>query len=179
VCRGIKPEDCCLDSRGRLKLVDLGLSKLVAGLTYTTCGTPAYFAPELIESVGHNHAVDWWTLGILIYEMIVGQPPFCDEDPMGIYQKILAGKVYFPKYFDKNAKALVKKLLTADLSKRFGNLKDGAADILQSKIPGGLVAVLILPLASHGHSDRHSEGKTSQGHPVVQVDAMPRHLRCK
>merc|ERR1711976_164550 len=65
-----------------------------------------------------------WTLGILIYEMIVGQPPFCDEDPMGIYQKILAGKVYFPKYFDKNAKALVKKLLTADLSKRYGNLKD-------------------------------------------------------
>jgi len=52
---------------------------------------------------------------------------------MGIYQKILAGKVYFPKYFDKNAKALVKKLLTADLSKRFGNLKDGANDILQHK----------------------------------------------
>merc|ERR1712003_574414 len=64
---------------------------------------------------------------------IVGQPPFCDEDPMGIYQKILAGKIYFPKYFDKNAKALVKKLNTADLSKRFGNLKDGANDILQHK----------------------------------------------
>merc|ERR1712050_397624 len=54
-------------------------------------------------------------------------------DPMGIYQKILAGKVYFPKYFDKNAKALVKKLLTADLSKRYGNLKDGANDILKHK----------------------------------------------
>mmetsp|Transcript_81459 Transcript_81459/g.230833 ORF Transcript_81459/g.230833 Transcript_81459/m.230833 type:complete len:108 (+) Transcript_81459:2-325(+) len=52
---------------------------------------------------------------------------------MGIYQKILAGKVYFPKYFDKNAKALVKKLLIADLSKRFGNLKDGHKDVLQSK----------------------------------------------
>ncbi|CAK0806464.1 unnamed protein product, partial [Prorocentrum cordatum] len=72
-----------------------------------------------------------WTLGILIYEMICGQPPFCDEDPMGIYQKILAGKVYFPKYFDKNAKALVKKLLTADLSKRYGNLKDGPQDVLK------------------------------------------------
>merc|ERR1711972_158629 len=52
---------------------------------------------------------------------------------MGIYQKILAGKVYFPKYFDKNAKALVKKLLTADLSKRYGNLKDGPQDILKHK----------------------------------------------
>ena len=73
--------------------------------------------------------MDWWTLGILIYEMIVGQPPFCDEEPMGIYQKILAGKIYFPKYFDKNAKALVKKLVTADLSKRYGNLKAGSADV--------------------------------------------------
>ena len=73
--------------------------------------------------------MDWWTLGILIYEMIVGQPPFCDEEPMGIYQKILAGKIYFPKYFDKNAKALVKKLVTADLSKRYGDLKAGSADV--------------------------------------------------
>merc|ERR1712039_114650 len=89
--------------------------------------------PTVLLNKGHGKPVDWWTLGILIYEMIVGQPPFCDEDPMGIYQKILAGKVYFPKYFDKNAKALVKKLLTADLSKRYGNLKDGANDILKHK----------------------------------------------
>merc|ERR1712093_298521 len=65
--------------------------------------------------------------------MIVGQPPFCDEEPMGIYQKILAGKIYFPKYFDKNAKTLVKKLLTADLSKRYGNLKAGPDDIVKCK----------------------------------------------
>merc|ERR1712187_980105 len=101
--------------------------------TYTLCGTPEYIAPEVLLNKGHGKPVDWWTLGILIYEMIVGQPPFCDEDPMGIYQKILAGKVYFPKYFDKNAKALVKKLLTADLSKRYGNLKDGPNDILKHK----------------------------------------------
>merc|ERR1711897_33747 len=68
-----------------------------------------YIAPEVLLNKGHGKPVDWWTLGILIYEMVVGQPPFCDEDPMGIYQKILAGKIYFPKYFDKNAKALVKK----------------------------------------------------------------------
>mmetsp|Transcript_154089 Transcript_154089/g.493923 ORF Transcript_154089/g.493923 Transcript_154089/m.493923 type:complete len:121 (-) Transcript_154089:246-608(-) len=65
--------------------------------------------------------------------MIVGQAPVCDEVPVGICQKILAGKVYFPKYFDKNSKALVKKLLTADLSKRYGNLKDGPKDILNHK----------------------------------------------
>eukprot|EP00386_Alphamonas_edax_P001190 GDKI01003469.1.p2 GENE.GDKI01003469.1~~GDKI01003469.1.p2 ORF type:complete len:121 (-),score=51.33 GDKI01003469.1:609-971(-) len=61
--------------------------------------------------------------------MIVGYPPFVDEEPMGIYQKILAGKVVFPKFFDKDAKVLVKKLLQADLSKRWGNLKAGVRDI--------------------------------------------------
>jgi protein kinase A len=77
-------------------------------------------------------------LGILVYEMIVGYPPFVDEDPMGIYQKILSGKIVFPKFFDKNAKVLVKKLLTADLAKRFGNLKNGAEDIKTAKWFAGL-----------------------------------------
>ncbi|KAF4707629.1 hypothetical protein FOZ62_015646, partial [Perkinsus olseni] len=117
------------------KLTDFGFAKIIepGARTYTLCGTPEYIAPEVLLNKGHGKPVDWWTLGILIYEMIVGQPPFCDEEPMGIYQKILAGKIYFPKYFDKNAKGLVKKLLTADLSKRYGNLKNGADDIKKHK----------------------------------------------
>ena len=120
---------------GHIVLTDFGFAKIIEpGMrTYTLCGTPEYIAPEVLLNKGHAKPVDWWTLGILTYEMIVGQPPFCDEDPMGIYQKILAGKVYFPKYFDKDAKSLVKHLLTADLSKRYGNLKDGSNDILRSK----------------------------------------------
>ncbi|CAK9110252.1 cAMP-dependent protein kinase catalytic subunit (Dd GPK2) (DdPK3) [Durusdinium trenchii] len=145
--RDLKPENIllCPAPKGLNRRADAGKSLTVAAVasygtrTYTLCGTPEYIAPEVLLNKGHGKPVDWWTLGILIYEMICGQPPFCDEDPMGIYQKILAGKVYFPKYFDKNAKSLVsclsdvKKLLVADLSKRFGNLKDGAADILQNK----------------------------------------------
>jgi len=131
--RDLKPENILLSPNGYSKLTDFGFAKVLepGTRTYTLCGTPEYIAPEVLLNKGHGKPVDWWTLGILIYEMICGQPPFCDEDPMGIYQKILAGKVYFPKYFDKNAKALVKKLLTADLSKRYGNLKDGPADILK------------------------------------------------
>jgi len=133
--RDLKPENILLCANGYSKLTDFGFAKIIepGTRTYTLCGTPEYIAPEVLLNKGHGKPVDWWTLGILIYEMICGQPPFCDEDPMGIYQKILAGKVYFPKYFDKNAKALVKKLLVADLSKRFGNLKDGPADILNNK----------------------------------------------
>jgi protein kinase A len=130
--RDLKPENILMEASGYAKLTDFGFAKIVepGARTYTLCGTPEYIAPEVLLNKGHGKPVDWWTLGILIYEMIVGQPPFCDEEPMGIYQKILAGKIYFPKYFDKNAKALVKKLVTADLSKRYGNLKAGSDDIL-------------------------------------------------
>merc|ERR1719380_48735 len=130
VYRDLKPENILINADGYVKLTDFGFAKVIEHRTYTLCGTPEYIAPEVLLNKGHGKPVDWWTLGILIYEMIVGQPPFCDEEPMGIYQKILAGKIYFPKYFDKNAKALVKKLVTADLSKRYGNLKAGSDDIL-------------------------------------------------
>eukprot|EP00929_Paragymnodinium_shiwhaense_P076046 TRINITY_DN39004_c0_g1_i1.p2 TRINITY_DN39004_c0_g1~~TRINITY_DN39004_c0_g1_i1.p2 ORF type:complete len:187 (-),score=31.18 TRINITY_DN39004_c0_g1_i1:94-654(-) len=90
-------------------------------------------APEVLLNKGHGRPADWWSLGILIYEVICGQPPFCDEDAMGVYQKILAGKVYFLESFDKNAKALVKNLLTAVLSQRYGNREAGPDDILKHK----------------------------------------------
>merc|ERR1719450_2073513 len=131
VHRDLKPENLLLSADGYSKLTDFGFAKVVepGSRTYTLCGTPEYIAPEVLLNKGHGKPVDWWTLGILIYEMIVGQPPFCDEEPMGIYQKILAGKIYFPKYFDRN----VKTLVTADLSKRYGNLKAGSDDIIKHK----------------------------------------------
>lgn len=73
--------------------------------------------------------MDWWTLGVIIYEMIAGIDPFADDDPMIIYQNILKGKLHFPKGFDNDAKSLVRHLLVADLSKRYGNLKNGVNDI--------------------------------------------------
>lgn len=133
VYRDLKPENILINSDGYVKLTDFGFAKVIEHRTYTLCGTPEYIAPEVLLNKGHGKPVDWWTLGILIYEMIVGYPPFVDEDPMGIYQKILSGKIVFPKLFDKNAKGLVKKLLTADLGKRYGNLKNGVDDIKTHK----------------------------------------------
>lgn len=98
------------------------------------CGTPEYIAPEVLLNKGHGKGVDWWTLGILLYEMLVGQPPFIDDDPMGIYQQILNGKLNFPRFIDRNAKSLIKKLLVADLTKRFGCLKGGVQDIKKHKL---------------------------------------------
>mmetsp|Transcript_10064 Transcript_10064/g.17688 ORF Transcript_10064/g.17688 Transcript_10064/m.17688 type:complete len:337 (+) Transcript_10064:213-1223(+) len=138
IYRDLKPENLLLDYQGFLKITDFGFAKKVLFKTYTLCGTPEYIAPEVLLNKGHGKGFDWWTLGILMYEMLAGQPPFVDDDPMGIYQQILAGSVSFPRYLDRNAKNLIKKLLVADLTKRFGCLKRGAADVMDHKWFSGL-----------------------------------------
>ena len=129
IYRDLKPENILIDKSGYLKLTDFGFAKIVEGRTYTLCGTPEYLAPEIILNKGHGKPVDWWTCGILLYEMIAGIDPFSDDDPMMVYQKILKGKIKFPTGFDSNAKSLIKHLLESDLTKRYGNLKNGVKDI--------------------------------------------------
>ena len=118
---------------GYIKITDFGFAKRVAFKTYTLCGTPEYIAPEVLLNKGHGKGVDWWTLGILTYEMLAGQPPFVDEDPMGIYQQILNGKLNFPRYMEHNVKSLLKKILVADLTKRYGCRTNGVEDIKKHK----------------------------------------------
>ena len=131
IYRDLKPENVLIQNSGYLKLSDFGFIKYLkpGDRTYTLCGTPEYLAPEILMNKGHGKAVDWYCLGIFIYEMMVGRCPFMHEDPYEIFKKILTEKIKFPRTFDSDAKSIIRHLTDHDLSRRYGNLRNGPQDV--------------------------------------------------
>ncbi|GKU04764.1 agc akt protein kinase [Fusarium langsethiae] len=130
IYRDLKPENILLDYQGHIALCDFGLCKLDMkdeDRTNTFCGTPEYLAPELLMGQGYNKTVDWWTLGVLLYEMLTGLPPFYDENTNEMYRKILSEPLHFSDVVPPAAKDLLTKLLNRNPEERLG--ANGSAEI--------------------------------------------------
>uniref|UniRef100_A0A7N8Y5M8 Ribosomal protein S6 kinase n=1 Tax=Mastacembelus armatus TaxID=205130 RepID=A0A7N8Y5M8_9TELE len=123
IYRDLKPENIMLSSQGHVKLTDFGLCKESihdGTVTHTFCGTIEYMAPEILMRSGHNRAVDWWSLGALMYDMLTGAPPFTGENRKKTIDKILKCKLSLPPYLTIEARDLLKKLLKRNASSRLG-----------------------------------------------------------
>lgn len=123
VYRDLKLDNLLLDFEGHIRIVDFGMCKLQVYLDKTAdtfCGTPDYMAPEIIKGMKYTHSVDWWSFGVLLYEMLIGQSPFngCDEDEL--FWSICNEQAYFPRFLSKETKQLLLLLLEKSPANRLG-----------------------------------------------------------
>ena len=122
VYRDLKPENILITATGHVKLIDFGFAThLKEGESSSSfCGTLEYLAPEIVQRTRHDFAVDWWTLGILLYELLMGSTPFSSVSTQALLEKITKNRVTFPKDMDEDAKDLIGKLLAKKPWERIG-----------------------------------------------------------
>ena len=131
VYRDLKPENILLDSKGHVKLTDFGLSKILEDeddKAFTLCGTPQYLAPEVLLKKGYDKMVDWWSLGCVMYEMLMGRLPFAIKRGT-INLKIYEKKIDFPRKISNEARDLIEKFLVVNPTERLGYGSNGTDDI--------------------------------------------------
>ncbi|EIW80517.1 kinase-like protein [Coniophora puteana RWD-64-598 SS2] len=133
IYRDLKPENILINHDGHIKIADFGFSKMCDNTTWTLCGTPDYLAPEIVRQQRYNKSVDWYALGILIYEMLWGYPPYHMEERnhFQLYEMIQQGPRCIRRWpaFERWATDLILKLMDEDPTRRLGNMKHGARDV--------------------------------------------------
>ncbi|KAI8914533.1 kinase-like domain-containing protein [Gorgonomyces haynaldii] len=133
VYRDLKPENILLESTGNIKLADFGFAKRLATTTSSFCGTPDYIAAEIVASKPYSFPVDWWSLGVLIFELVSGKTPFRADSSEGIYTNIQLGKIQWVPSVSGPIKEVVSQLLEQDPKLRLGSGSGGAKAIKESK----------------------------------------------
>ncbi|XP_065174840.1 RAC-gamma serine/threonine-protein kinase-like [Sycon ciliatum] len=141
VYRDLKLENLLLDSEGHIKITDFGLCKeeiTYGATTKTFCGTPEYLAPEVLEDNDYGRAVDWWGLGVVMYEMMCGRLPFYNRDHEVLFELILMEEVKFPARISELARSLLSGLLIKDPNNRLGGGSKDAEDIMSHEFYGAI-----------------------------------------
>ena len=140
--RDLKLENILMDPKGNIALTDFGLSKegqMVEGAIRssqadsgmkTICGTAEYMAPELLRHQPYGKVVDWWSYGILLYEMLTGRTPFVDRNRRQMFKNIMQSEVIYPSHISPVARSLISKLLNRDPARRLGGGPNGGRDIM-------------------------------------------------
>lgn len=133
--RDLKPENILMDVDGHIVLTDFGLAKEMDELdrSNSMCGTTEYMAPEILLSKGHDKNADWWSVGILLYEMLTGQAPFTHANRQKLQQRIIQEKVKLPPYLSSEVHTLLRGLLQKDPLKRLGSGPSGGDEIKKHK----------------------------------------------
>jgi len=129
--RDLKPENILIDSTGHISLTDFGFAKELVGnnTTKTFCGTIEYMSPEMIKGEGYGKATDWWSVGILLFDMLTGEPPFRNKNESVLQKKITTDKLKLPDFLLKDTSSLIKGLLERNVSKRLGSGPTGVNEI--------------------------------------------------
>uniref|UniRef100_A0A673CX77 protein kinase C n=1 Tax=Sphaeramia orbicularis TaxID=375764 RepID=A0A673CX77_9TELE len=132
VYRDLKLDNLLLDTEGFVKIADFGLCKEGMGYgdrTSTFCGTPEFLAPEVLTDTSYTRAVDWWGLGVLIYEMLVGESPFPGDDEEEVFDSIVNDEVRYPRFLSTEAIGIMRRLLRRNPERRLGSGEKDAEDV--------------------------------------------------
>ncbi|XP_055836722.1 serine/threonine-protein kinase N isoform X8 [Episyrphus balteatus] len=188
IYRDLKLDNLLLDTEGYVKIADFGLCKEGMGFgdrTGTFCGTPEFLAPEVLTETSYTRAVDWWGLGVLIFEMLVGESPFPGDDEEEVFDSIVNDEVRYPRFLSLEAIAIMRRLLRKNPERRLGSSERDAEDVKKQAFFRSIawddlllrkVKPPFVPTINHLEDVSNFDEEFTSEKPQLTPPKEPRHL---